>query len=163
QQGKIKAHEDEKQADKESQPPPPPSVETPPVKPRKGVDRVPVLSPEDEEKLSEARGQLYQGKFDAALEATRSVKGSADLELAAAQMGEKAQLFATLAKAIQPHPFAGATDLVQVTLASGIAHTARIVKESESSVVLALADGRELDVKPERIAKREKLPSTAWS
>src|SRR5581483_8254064 len=90
QQGKIKAHEDEKQADKESQPPPPPSVETPPVKPRKGVDRVPVLSPEDAEKLSEARGQLYQGKFDAALEATRSVKGSADLELAAAQMGEKA-------------------------------------------------------------------------
>lgn len=156
----------DKVKDKDPPPPPPPSGGTgDPVKrpPRKNMERTPVLSAEDEDKLAEARGLVAQGRFDAAQDATRRVRGGADLELAAAQLGEKAQLFAALTKAVQPHAFAGATDLIQVTLASGIAHTARIVKESPQTVVLALADGRELEVRPERIAKREKLAADGWA
>jgi hypothetical protein len=164
---------EENQVAKGDQPPPPPPPHDSPPTPRptpppprpvkKDPERSPELTGAEESSLDETRGLIARGQFAEASDLARSVRGSEDLNLAAHRLDEKAQLLAALTKAVRPHPFAGATDLVAVTLASGISHTARVLRESDSSVVLALADGRELDVRPERIAKREKISADAWS
>ncbi len=165
-----KAAEENPEVVKGDQPPPPaPSARpTPPARPapppvRRDPERSPELTGAEESSLDETRGLIARGQFPEASDLARAVHGSDDLNLAAHRLDEKAQLLAALTKAVRPHPFAGATDLVAVTLASGISHMARVLRESDSSVVLALADGRELDVRPERIAKREKISADAWS
>jgi hypothetical protein len=160
-------------------PPPPPPVQQPPpvekpvpvtrnpgkTKPPKEVETLALL-PTEERALEPARQLIAQGKFDAAGDAARAAGGppaSRGLKVASAQLADQALLLSVLTRSIQPHPFAGAPDLFEVTLASGVVHTARVLRENDQSVVLALADGRQLDVRPERIAKREAIAASAWS
>jgi hypothetical protein len=151
-------------------PPPPPApapAPTPAVRPDRppaaDVDRQLVLTPGEEQQLEGPRALIASGRFEEAASACKDLHSSEDLTAAATRLGEKARLFATLTKAVQLHPFAGATDLVRVVLASGVTHTARILRESDSTVVLALADGRELEVRPERISSREKIAADGWA
>jgi hypothetical protein len=141
-------------------PPPPPPRPKPVVEP----DRPQTLLPTEERALEKARAAIAAGRFDDADRSARdaAADGGPALRAAAAQLGEKARLLGVLTRAIEPHPFAKATDLSEVVLASGVTHVCRVLQESDTSVVLALADGRQIDVRPERISKREKLAPDAW-
>ncbi|MBI3723139.1 hypothetical protein HY251_04170 [bacterium] len=107
----------------------------------------------------------YYGKllYDRDL-AIAKAKESPGLRASAKRFEEKARLFLVLTAASRPHKFVGASDLVAVTLAAtGVRHIARIVKETPELVKMSLQDGRELEVRPDQIKKREKLPANAWS
>src|SRR5579871_74104 len=126
------------------------------------------LTADDEKRLEYPLKDLASGQFQSAVDGAHQISldsaASVGLRAAGRRLEEKAKLFQVLMQASRPHKFVGAQDLVAVTLAAtGARYVARVVEETDKNVKLSLDDGRELEVRPDQIKKREKLPPNAWS
>jgi hypothetical protein len=132
---------------------------------RRGAPKLGPLGADELRKLEDPKRLLAAGRFDDARVAsvTQDSNASPALKASLKVLEERATLYSILTRGIRRHPFVNATDLVEVSLASGVTHIARVLRETDDTLVLALADGREIEVHQERILKRSHLTAESWA